>query len=135
MMNFDAPDRYYCVVRRQKTATPLQSLVLMNDPQFIEAARMLAERSLKEGGTNPEQRIDFIFKCLIGRAPQPEETLLMQELLQEELRQFEEEKERAQALLAIGEKANDAKLDPAELAAHTIIASTIMNFDEFVMKR
>ena len=65
MMNFDAPDRYYCVVRRQKTATPLQSLVLMNDPQFLEAARWLGERSMKEGGEKPGDRVDFMFRCLI----------------------------------------------------------------------
>lgn len=135
MMNFDAPDRYYCVVSRQKTATPLQSLVLMNDPQFIEASKMMASRAVKEGGADVEDRIDFMYKCLIGRGAKEQEKSIMQELYQEELTAFQEDEKRAESLLGIGEADVDPELDTLELAAHTILASTIMNFDEFVMKR
>lgn len=135
MMNFDAPDRYLCVVRRQKTATPLQSLVLMNDPQYVESARVLAERMLKEGGSTPEERISFAFKALTSRMPRTQELDLMKQLYAEELAQFQKEPERAKGLLATGEYKRDMSLNASQLAACTIIASSIMNFDEFVVKR
>lgn len=135
MMNFDASDRYLCVVKRQKTATPLQSLVLMNDPQYVEASRMLAERMVKEGGTTPEERITFAFKALTSRLPRPEEVSLMKQLYSEELADFKKQPKRAIELLSVGEYKRDMKLNPEELAAYTIVASSIMNFDEFVVKR
>jgi hypothetical protein len=135
MMNFDAPDRYLCTVKRQKTATPLQSLVLMNDPQFVEAARKLAERMMQEGGSAPEARISYAFKALTSRAPRPEEATLLQELYAEELAEFISNNKKATALLSTGESKRDTELSPAELAACTMVATTVMNFDEFVMKR
>jgi hypothetical protein len=135
MMNFDAPDRYLCVVKRQKTATPLQALVLMNDPQYVEASRILAERMMKEGGASPEQRIAFAFKALTSRAPRPAELALLQQLYAEELADFKKKPERVPELLSVGEAKRDASLNAEELAACTILASTIMNFDEFVVKR
>ncbi|CAN5834960.1 DUF1553 domain-containing protein [soil metagenome] len=135
MMNFDAPDRYLCVVKRQKTATPLQSLVLLNDPQYVEASRKLAERMMQEGGAKPEQRITYAFKALTSRAPRPKELTLLQQLYAEELADFRKKPERVPELLSVGEAARDTALNAEELATCTIIASTIMNFDEFVMKR
>jgi len=135
MMNFDAPDLYYCVVRRQKTATPLQSLVLMNDPQFIEAARMCGERMLKESGNNMEQRIDFAYKLLIGRSPRKEELDRTINLYKAELLEFKDNPDRVRDWLSVGEVAVDPALDPALLAASATIASALMNFEEFVMKR
>ncbi len=135
MMNFDAPDRYICIVKRQKTATPLQSLVLMNDPQYVEASRLLAERMIKEGGQTPEARIVFAFKALTSRAPRAEELTLLQQLYEDELKDFKKEPTRAEQLLSVGEHKRDIRLDAKEVAACTIIASSIMNFDEFVVKR
>jgi hypothetical protein len=135
MMNFDAPDRYLCVVKRQKTATPLQSLVLMNDPQYVEASRMLAERMIKEGGSELKERIAFAFKALTSRNPRAEELELLTSLYTEELNDFKKEPKRATQLLNIGEYKRDTKLDAAQVAAYTIVASSIMNFDEFVVKR
>ena len=135
MMNFDAPDRYYCIVSRQKTSTPLQSLVLMNDPQFVEAARALAERTMTEGGTGIPDRIDFLFKSLVGRSADPEERLPLEQYFQEELADFQSEPEKARELLTVGEHPVDPNLDKTELAAYAMMASTVMNFDEFVMKR
>lgn len=135
MMNFDAPDRYYCVVRRQKTSTPLQSLVLMNDPQFVETSRMLAERMLKEGGKEVKSQINLAFKLLIGRPANDKELSLLQELYDAELVDFQKDRKIVNELLSIGEHRIDQSLNKIELATHTIIASTIMNFDEFVMKR
>ncbi len=135
MMNFDAPDRYTCVVKRQKTATPLQSLVLMNDPQYVEASRMLGERMMREGGNDPESRIDFAFKALTGRSARAEERALLKRLYQEEWNEFQKDPKQWKALLQVGEYQRDQKLAPAELAACTMVATTVMNFDEFVMKR
>jgi hypothetical protein len=135
MLNFDAPDRYLCVVRRQKTATPLQSLVLMNDPQYVEAARKLAERMMREGGSSPENRITFAFKALTSRSPRPDEIAVLKRLYQEELTDFKENPDQALKLLRTGESERDKTLNASELAACTVIASTVMNFDEFVVKR
>jgi len=135
MMNFDAPDRYYCVVRRQNTATPLQSLVLMNDPQFVEAARMCGERMLKESGSTVEQQVIFAYKLLIGREPRADELGKMLLYYQEEIVNFEKNPDRASKWLSTGEYPVDQSLDPVKLAASTTVATTLMNFDEFVMKR
>ena len=135
MMNFDAPDRYYCIVSRQKTATPLQSLVLMNDPQFVEAARMLAERTLQEGGETVSHKIDYIFKCLIGRRAEDLELSTIEQLFQEEFADFQKDKQRIADLLNTGEYPIHPTLNRTELATYTMVASTVMNFDEFVMKR
>jgi hypothetical protein len=135
MMNFDAPDRYTCVVKRQKTATPLQSLVLMNDPQYVEASRMLGERMMREGGDTPESRIDFAFKALTGRLARSDERTLLKKMYQEEWEEFQKNPKRSKDLLKVGEYQVDQKLDPAQLAACTMLATTIMNFDETVMRR
>lgn len=135
MTNFDAPDRYYCVVRRQNTATPLQSLVLMNDPQFVEAARMCGERILKESGSSLDQQIIFAYKLLIGREPRIDELEKMRSFYQEEIADFEKHPDRVQNWLSTGEYPVDQSLDPVRLAASTTVATTLMNFEEFVMKR
>ena len=135
MMNFDAPDRYYCIVSRQKTATPLQSLVLMNDPQYVEAARMLAERTLQEGGATKRDKLNYIFKCLVGRNADAKELAAVTALLEEEIVHFQQNKKSAKALLTAGAHPINPKLVRTELAAYAMVASTIMNFDEFVMKR
>ncbi len=135
MMNFDAPDRYYCIVNRQKTATPLQSLVLMNDPQFVEAARMLGERVMKHGGNSLSGRIVYLYKCAIGRSPDENERSLLMDLYEETVKDYEQNPAKAKDLLAIGEHPVNDDLDQEELAAYAMVASTLMNFDEFVMKR
>jgi hypothetical protein len=135
MMNFDAPDRYICIVKRQKTATPLQSLVLMNDPQYVEASRVLAERMIKEGGNTASEKIAFAFKALTSRKPKAAELDLLIQLYEEELADFKKQSKRAMQLLTVGEYRRDTKLEANELAAYTIVASSIMNFDEFVVKR
>ncbi|GAB2765923.1 DUF1553 domain-containing protein [Rhabdobacter roseus] len=134
MLNFDAAERHFCVVKRQKTSTPLQALVTLNDPQFVEASRILAERMLLNGKT-PEERITYAYKALTSRPPRPTEIALLKELYSEEYRDFARNTARARQLLQTGEYPADKRLNPVELAATTIVASTIMNFDEFVIKR
>ena len=135
MINFDVPDRYMCAVRRQKTSTPLQALVLMNDVQYIEAARVLAERMLQEGGPTPEKQITYAFRALTSRYPRPDELPILLDLYQQEYIDFKKLPARAEKLLSEGEYRRNKNLPTAELAASTVVANTLMNFDEFVVKR
>lgn len=142
MLNFDASERHFCSVRRQKTSTPLQALVTLNDPQFVEAARVLAQKNLQLIVHNSQQSalafpqiFEQLFTALISRPPRPTETEAMQHLYTEELADFKRNPKRADELLSVGEYVLDKSLNKNELAALTIVASTIMNFDEFVIKR
>ncbi len=146
MLNFDAAERHVCIVKRQKTSTPLQALVTLNDPQFVEAARVLAQKSplAPKGGTlafrvvpplGARGLIDFFFKAVISRPARAEEVRLMQQLYEEELADFKKHPNRATALLSVGEYPVDKTIPPAELAAWTVVASTILNFDEAIVKR
>ena len=134
MLNFDAAERHTCIVKRQKTSTPLQALVTLNDPQFVEVARVLAQ---KQGTQNKEEgeTINEIFKAVISRPSRPEEMALMKQLYKEELADFRKNPKRATELLSVGEYPVDKKINPADLAAWTVVTSTIMNFDEAIIKR
>ncbi|WP_090377047.1 DUF1553 domain-containing protein [Dyadobacter sp. SG02] len=134
MLNFDAAERHFCITKRQKTSTPLQALVVMNDPQFVEASRVLAQHMLKNGQTIDEQ-IDYAFTALTSRLPDPKEKMVLKELYDEELKDFSHNPKRMKSILAVGEYPLDKTLNPAQLAAGTIVASTVMNFDEFLIKR
>ncbi|QRQ99878.1 DUF1553 domain-containing protein [Dyadobacter sandarakinus] len=134
MLNFDAAERHFCVTRRQKTSTPLQALVVMNDPQFVEASRVLAQRMLKQGKT-PDEQIIFAFTALTGRSPDQAERDALKELYNQEYEAFSHDPKRVKSVLATGEYPVDKTLNPARLAAGTIVASTVMNFDEFLIKR
>ncbi|MEM6843089.1 MAG: DUF1553 domain-containing protein [Bacteroidota bacterium] len=135
MVSFDAADKYLCTVKRQKTNTPLQALVLLNDPQYVEAARMLAERMVTEGGENLDDQIHFGFKTLTSREPDSRELALLKRLYQEEKAVFEEELANADSLLRVGEYAHDASIPKDQLAALTVVANTLVNYDEAVYKR
>jgi hypothetical protein len=141
MLNFDATDRSYCAVRRQKTASPLQALVLMNDPQFVEAARILAEKVQRIPSasglpaSSVSERLTYCFQTLTGRKPRIEELSILTDLFAKEWDFFKENKEKAAELLTVGEFKRDEHLDVVATASYTIIASTLMNFDEFVVIR
>ncbi len=134
MLNFDAAERHTCIVQRQKTSTPLQALVTLNDPQFIEAARVLAQRAMARNSRS-DDLLTEAFKAIISRAPRPNELALMQQLYAEELADFKKNPDRARALLTVGEYPIDPNRNSVELAAWTVVTSTIMNFDEAIVKR
>lgn len=134
MLNFDSPDRSLCTVRRQKTATPLQALVALNDPQFVEAARVLAERTIKKKVTF-EDRITYFFQSIISRNPRPNELLILKDLYEIEFQGFKKEPNRAESLLTAGEYTRDKTLNNIELASYTVLASTLLNYDEAIVKR
>jgi hypothetical protein len=135
MLTFDATSREVCTARRPITATPLQALVLMNDPQFIEAARVLAERIVRECGEKTDAQIEQAFRAVAGREPQPREQEILRRLLDEQLQFFSKNAEAAEKFLGVGEHPRDKSIPVAELAATTALTSTLMNHDEFVMKR
>ena len=135
MISFDSAERLFCSVERQRTSTPLQSLVLMNDPQYLEASRMLAERMIKESGPSIDERITLGFRLLTSRRPREKELELLRTLYEDEVAEFRENKGAALKLLSVGEYPRDEQLDPAETAALAMVASTIVNYDEAVNKR
>jgi hypothetical protein len=135
MTTFDASERNTCVVRRQATSTPLQALVLLNDPQFVEAARCIAERMLQEGGLQPADRLVFAFRLLTGRRPRAEELAVLTRTYREQLGLFQADPADADALLKTGEAKCDPALNKIELAAATAVVNLLLGFDDVVMKR
>jgi hypothetical protein len=135
MTTFDATDRATCTVRRQATSTPLQALVLLNDPQQLEAARFLGARMLTEAGAKPAEQVAHGFRLLAGRAPTLAETGVLVRALAEQEAVFAEHPAEADALLAIGESRVAAPLPPSRLAAATMVASLLLNHDEVVFRR
>jgi hypothetical protein len=135
LMTLDAPNREVCVARRAITNTPLQALILFNDPTYVEAARKLAERMLLEGGKTPESRLTAAFKRALARPPSAEEQRILLKIYQNALASFRADKQAAQKLLAVGDSPRDPSLDEIELAAWTAVASTILNLDETMTRR
>ncbi len=134
MQTFDAPDRETCIVSRERTNTPLQALVLLNDPTYVEASRLLAERMMMQGGATPAERIRFAFRLATARLPDDRETALLAALFEKQKARYNADPAAAKALLAVGEARRKAGLDSAELAAWTNVVSTILNLDETVTK-
>jgi hypothetical protein len=131
---FNAPSREVCTVRRERTNTPLQALVTLNDPQFVEAARMLAQTTLKSGGDKDKTRIDFMARRLLCRPLRTEEVKVVQTSLQDLLAHYKANAEDAKKLLAVGEAKVDPQLDACTLAAWTMLANEMMNLDEVLNK-
>lgn len=140
MTVFDAPSREVCTVSRGPTSTPLQALVLLNDIQFVEAARKTAERALRTDGPETADQIGGCFRRLAGRPPDPREQEILQNLFREQLQQFQTVPEDAAKLLRIGESTAEpfpdgSAPDPATHAALTIVVQAILNSDAVVWKR
>lgn len=134
LLIFDAPTRESCVVKRPRTNTPLQALVVLNDPQFVEASRALAARILTEGGTRPRERLVYGFRTVTGRRPKPDEVEIMLGVLKAQLAEYRKHGEAATALLGVGDFTPTAALDPAELAAWSTVAGLLLNLDEALTK-
>ncbi len=135
MIALDAAKRDVCVARRERTSSPAQALVLWNDPQFVEAARVLSQRLWKTHLGNPKPCIDEMFLALIGRRPRAEEQDVLVRLWNLQQMHFQDHPQEAQALLRIGQSPADTTIPAAQLAAATTIASTLMSFDECIMRR
>ncbi|MGH7757364.1 MAG: DUF1553 domain-containing protein, partial [Vulcanimicrobiaceae bacterium] len=131
---FNAPNRETCTVSRERTNTPLQALVTLNDPQFIESARYLAQSTLKEGGDKEDGRIDFLARRLLCRPLRAEEAKVVRASLHELLAHYKGHAEDAKKLLAVGEAKVDSTLNVGTLAAWTMLANEMMNLDEVLNK-
>lgn len=119
---------------RSSHVAPPFTEISMNDPTYIEASRKLAERMVKEAGVDCDARIGFVFRLSTARFPSPAEAEVLRGVFEEQLAAFRKDADAARRLLAIGESPRDERLDPAELAAWTIVASAILNLDEAVTK-
>lgn len=135
MMVFDAATRDTCSSRRQSTNTPLQPLVLLNDPQFVEAARALGERMLKEGGETDEQRVKWAFREVIGREADTKETPVLLALYKGQREAFSKDPEGAAKLLAVGQLPADKNFPQIEVATATTVASAVFNLDASITLR
>ncbi len=133
-MFFDAAKRQTCVVKSARTNTPLHALATLNDTTYIEAARALAAQSMATAAA-PEDRLSAAFRRVAGRRPQAEEMQILLEQWEAARNSFAGNREAAAALLAVGDSAPDAALDPVEHAAYTAVCSLILNLDETLSKQ
>jgi hypothetical protein len=134
MMTFDAAGRETCVVRETRTNTPLQALALMNEVTFVEAARVLAERMMREGGLTPEERITLGFRLVTARMPRSAELFVLLQNFQRHREEYRKTPEAAHRLLKAGEHPLDNRLNADDLAAYTAVAGLILNLDEAITK-
>jgi len=141
MLVFDAPNRETCVVERSRSNTPLQALVLMNDPQFVEAARVLAENLLAENVVAERAEagdaglVDGLFRRVLARPATAVERQAMLDLVADLRPRYERDTAAARALLRVGERPVDERISSAELAAWSVAASAVLNLDEAVTRR
>jgi hypothetical protein len=134
LLAFDAPTREECTADRPRSNTPLQSLVLLNDPTYVEAARALAELTLLQGGATPRARIDFAFQRALTRPATDAEAEVLERLLVAHAADYAADPAAAQALLGVGARPVSAATAPAELAAWTSVARTILNLHETITR-
>jgi hypothetical protein len=135
MMAFDSPTREVCTVARGRTNTPLQALVLLNDVQFVEAARALAAGVTKPHAEVPAQ-IEEAFLRFTGRYPDATERNLLVDLYNEQIELFQEKaQQNPEAFIKLGDSKLDNKLEPAHLAALTVVCPTILNLDATIFER
>lgn len=130
MQIFDAPTRETCVLKRPRTNTPLQALVTMNDVQFVEAARHLAERTLQESSQSTKERLTSLFETVLSRPPTSTESATLIEVYEQALKGFEEQPENSDLLLQYGDSEKATDLPSTEVAAWTIITNLVLNLDE-----
>jgi hypothetical protein len=130
----DAPSRESCTPRRTRTNSPTQALALMNDVQFVEAARHLAARTMKTGGENVGQKAAFLFRLATSREPKEAEREVLLKCYETHLADFKADVEAANKLTLVGDSRRDESLDPAEHAAWTMVGNMILNLDEVLTK-
>jgi hypothetical protein len=135
MMLFDAPSREVCTITRERTNTPLQSLVLLNDPQFLEASRALAYKMKKGAGDSLSEKIETGFMLALSRPPSKGELDIFKTLYNEEIEEFKKAESEVSDYLAIGDFKSDDQYDPIEMAALTVLSNTLFNMDESFVKR
>ena len=131
---FDAPSREECSVARSRTNTPLQALVTLNDPTFIEAARVFAQKVLRESAADLDARLTFAFRTAVARAPSAAELRLLKTHYAKNLKRYQANREAAAKLVQVGTAPRPADLDVAEHAAWTTVCNILLNLDEAIMR-
>jgi hypothetical protein len=131
---FNAPSREVCIVRRERTNTPLQALVTMNDPQFVEAARSLAQHALEQSHANPDGEVNFMADRLLSRDLEPREMSIVLSSYRDYLSYYDAKPDDATKLLSVGDSKADAGLPKSQFAAMTMVANELMNLDEVLVK-
>jgi hypothetical protein len=135
MSTFDAPNRDACTVRRARTNTPLQALVTMNDPVYVEAAQGLARRVIREGGSTPAEKAGYAVRTSLSRPASEAEVARLAKLYADARAAFEKDRARATQFATVPLGALPAGVDVADAAAWTTVASVLLNLDEMFMKR
>ncbi|MBT45092.1 MAG: hypothetical protein CL922_06725 [Deltaproteobacteria bacterium] len=130
MLIFDAPTREKCRIQRPITNTPLQALVTLNDPQFVEAARALAQRLIKEGGNDTLSRIDYGFRLALSRPATKAEVQVIERVLGDQLTRFRNDPQKAKEFVAVGDMARDETIEAPDHAAWMVVAQLLLNMDE-----
>ncbi len=134
MMTYDAASRDFCVVRRQRTSTPLQALVQMNDPQIVEAARVLAYRAIKQAEADPISRLAYMFRLATSRQPEMDELATLKDYFQAEKEHYNLDVKSAAEFLKVGQAPQEDLLPIPEMAAYALVANAIFNLDETITK-
>tara|TARA_R110002111_G_scaffold227346_1_gene288796 strand:+ start:679 stop:3720 length:3042 start_codon:yes stop_codon:yes gene_type:complete len=134
LKTLDAPEREFCTIRRSRTNTPLQALLLLNGPQFVEAARKLAERMLTEGGPTVDEQITYGFRLVTARNPSAAELTLFREAYATDLKYYTNDKDATQKLLQVGDSPLNENLNQEKLAAFTSLTRVFLNLDEAITK-
>ena len=132
MSNFDAPNRELFCTRRERSNTPLQSLQLLNDVQFVEAARALAQRMISEGGYTSKERLNWAYRDVLSRDIRHVELEPISTLLGEWEQRYADAPNDARKLLQVGQAKVPAGISESELAAYTLVANLILNLDEAI---
>ena len=135
MLTLDATSRESCTPRRELTTTPLQALVFLNDPQYVEASRVLAEKLIENSGENLDSRWNELFRRLTGRLPNDRERNVLHQMHEEQLQYFHENASAAEAFLKVGARKVNNLADPVDLAATTVVVQATFAFDETIMLR
>ncbi len=131
---FDAPTREFCTVDRPRTNTPLQALVTLNDPVFVEAARVFGQRIMQEGGEGVAQKLTFAFRLCAARTPSDKELDVLQRLYAAHLARYKADSAAAKALVTNGTAPRPENLSIAELAAWTVVGNVLLNLDETITR-
>jgi mono/diheme cytochrome c family protein len=134
LLAFDAPSREECTTERPRSSTPLQALVLLNDPTYVEAARAFAERIIKEGGPNVGDRLNWSYRQALSRSIKPEETKILTELYRKHHDEYTKDAKQGQQLVSVGQRPVPKDIEPAELAAWTSVARVILNLHETITR-
>jgi hypothetical protein len=134
LLAFDGTTREKCVVQRGRTNTPIQALIVLNDPTYVEAARVLAQSVLQTPATD-DQRLDAAFPRILSRPPEASERGLLVDLLERQRARFDGSPEDAAAVITVGEAPLDSSLDPRELASWTVVIQALFNLDEALTRR